>query len=137
MTSLARTVDEYLAGLPEDRRAAVARVREVVNANLPPGYEEGFQYGGITWFVPKTRLAETYHGQPLALAALTSTKSHMALHMMSIYGDTKLRAWLEAAYQKVQIIAEKTVEGTSQSRSLAELQKLLIEQSRKSTTEKG
>jgi len=35
------------------------------------------------------------------------------------------------AYQKVQDIAEKTVEGTSQSKSLADLQKLLIEQSRK------
>jgi hypothetical protein len=51
--------------------------------------------------------------------------------------NVKLAQQLEAAYQKVQIIAEKTVEGTSQSRSLAELQKLLIEQSRKSTTEKG
>ena len=51
--------------------------------------------------------------------------------------NVKLAQQLEAAYQKVQIIAEKTVEGTSQSRSLAELQKLLIEQSRKTTTEKG
>jgi hypothetical protein len=51
--------------------------------------------------------------------------------------NVKLAQQLEAAYQKVQIIAEKTVEGTSQSRSLAELQKLLIEQSRKGTTEKG
>ncbi len=51
--------------------------------------------------------------------------------------NVKFAQQLEAACQKVQIIAEKTVEGTSQSRSLAELQKLLIEQSRKSTTEKG
>ena len=35
------------------------------------------------------------------------------------------------AYQKVQIIAEKTVEGSSQSRSLAELQELLLEQGRR------
>ena len=51
--------------------------------------------------------------------------------------NTKLAQQLEAAYQKVQDIAEKTVEGTSQSKSLADLQKLLIEQSRKSTGEKG
>jgi hypothetical protein len=50
--------------------------------------------------------------------------------------NAKLAQQLEAAYQKVQDIAEKTVEGTSGSKSLAELQKLLVEQSRKGTGEK-
>jgi hypothetical protein len=51
--------------------------------------------------------------------------------------NSKLAQQLEAAYQKVQDIAEKTVEGSSQARSLAELQKLLIEQGRKNREEKG
>ncbi len=51
--------------------------------------------------------------------------------------NTKLGQQLEAAYQKVQEIAEKTVEGSSQSRSLADLQKLLLEQSRKGSLEKS
>jgi hypothetical protein len=50
--------------------------------------------------------------------------------------NSKLATQLEAAYQKVQDIAEKTVEGSSQSRSLAELQKLLVEQGRKTREEK-
>jgi hypothetical protein len=50
--------------------------------------------------------------------------------------NAKLAQQLEAAYQKVQDIAEKTVEGTSQSRSLADLQKLLVEQGRKNREEK-
>ena len=33
----AATVDEYLAELPEDRRAAIAEVRDVVLRNLPAG----------------------------------------------------------------------------------------------------
>ncbi len=94
------TPEQYLAKLPDDRREALSRVRDVVNANLPPGYEEGIQYGAITWFVPKSRLAETYNGQPLALATLASQKSHMALYMMCVYGDSKLRSWFEAAYKK-------------------------------------
>jgi hypothetical protein len=48
-----------------------------------------------------------------------------------VAANAKLAQQLEAAYQKVQDIAEKTVEGTSQSKSLADLQKLFIEQSRK------
>jgi hypothetical protein len=51
--------------------------------------------------------------------------------------NAKLAQQLEAAYQKVQDIAEKTVEGTSQAKTLADLQKLLVEQSRKGGAEKG
>ena len=51
--------------------------------------------------------------------------------------NAKFSQQLEAAYQKVQDIAEKTVEGSSQSRSLADLQKLFIEQKRKGRDEKA
>lgn len=50
--------------------------------------------------------------------------------------STRLAQQLEAAYQKVQDIAEKTVEGASQSKSLAELQKLLLDQGRKNRDDK-
>ena len=49
----------------------------------------------------------------------------------------KLVQQLEAADQKVQVIAEKTLEGTTQSRPLAELWRLHIEQSRRSEADKG
>jgi hypothetical protein len=51
--------------------------------------------------------------------------------------NARLAQQLEVAYQKVQEIAEKTVESTSQSKSLAELQKLLVEQGRKGSSEKS
>jgi hypothetical protein len=51
--------------------------------------------------------------------------------------NAKLAQQLEAAYQKVQDIAEKTVEGSSQSKTLADLQKMLVEQSRKGGAEKA
>jgi hypothetical protein len=54
-----------------------------------------------------------------------------------VAANTKLAQQLEAAYQKVQEIAEKTVEGSSQAKSLADLQRLLIEQGRKSGADKG
>jgi len=47
VSSEARTPDEYIAALPEDRRDAVAAVRRVVRENLPTGFEEGMQYGMI------------------------------------------------------------------------------------------
>ena len=51
--------------------------------------------------------------------------------------NAKLSNQLEAAYQKVQEIAERAIEGSSQAKSLADLQKLLAEQSRKGPSEKA
>ena len=50
--------------------------------------------------------------------------------------NMKLAQQIEAAYQKVQDIAKKTVDGISQAKSLGDLQKLLVEQSRKGQGEK-
>jgi hypothetical protein len=98
-SSTASTIDQYLASLPEDRRAAIARVRGVVNARLPRGYEETVQYGMISWIVPSSRLAETYNGQPLALACLGSQKQYMTLYLMTVYGDPQLATWFKSAYK--------------------------------------
>ena len=92
-------VDEYIDNLPEDRRIAIRAVREAVNAKLPPGYEEGIVYGLISWFVPFTRLAETYNGQPLCVASLGAQKSHMALYLQSVYGDPALNEWFQKAWK--------------------------------------
>lgn len=43
MKSKASTVEEYLEGLPEDRRKALEAVRKVILKNLPRGYEEVLQ----------------------------------------------------------------------------------------------
>ena len=48
----ASTVAEYLTALPADRRAAISAVRKVINENLPDGYEEGMQFGMMSWYVP-------------------------------------------------------------------------------------
>jgi len=94
-------VDDYLAKLPADRRTAIARVRDVINAKLPRGYEERIQYGMISWTVPESVLPakDVYNKQPLALASLASQKNHMAVYLMGVYGDPKERAWFERAYK--------------------------------------
>jgi hypothetical protein len=96
------TIDDYLSKLPDDRRAAIVKVRDVINANLPAGYEERLQYGMISWCVPESVLPakDVYNKQPLALASLASQKSHMAVYLLSVYGDASLRSWFEKAYKQ-------------------------------------
>ena len=97
-TSDATTPDEYIALLPDDRRAAVAAVRDVVRRNLPDGFEEGMQYGMIAWYVPLERFPDTYNGHPLGLIGLASQKNYMSLYLNSVYGDPKTEAWFKARY---------------------------------------
>jgi HD-GYP domain-containing protein (c-di-GMP phosphodiesterase class II) len=49
---------------------------------------------------------------------------------------TRATKQLELAYQKVQDIAEKAIEGSSHSKALAELQRFMADQSRKPASEK-
>jgi len=103
MQSKARTVSEYLAGLPADRRAAVAAVREVFLKNLDKDYEEGMQYGMIGYCVPHRIYPAGYHcdpKQPLPFGGIASQKNHMSLHMMSVYGDSPLKEWFVREWKK-------------------------------------
>ena len=97
-SSDAKTREEYIASLPEERRAAVAQVAQVVRDNLPAGFEEGMHYGMIGWYVPLERFPDTYNGQPLCLAGLASQKGHISLYLNSVYGDPKTEAWFKERY---------------------------------------
>ncbi len=98
MTSQAQSPEEYIASLPEDRREALSAIREVILANLPPGYEEGMAFGMIGYFVPLERFPDTYNGQPLGLAALASQKNHISLYLNSVYGDRDTERWFRDRY---------------------------------------
>ena len=81
MRSEASSVEQYLKELPEDRRAAVAAVRQTILANLPAGYEEAMNWGMIGYQVPLSSYPDTYNDQPLMYAALASQKNHMAVYL--------------------------------------------------------
>ena len=94
----AATVDEYLAGLPEERREAMQAVRQVVLDNLPDGYEECMAYGMIGYVVPLSRYPDTYNKQPLGLAALASQKQYMSLYLNNVYDNPETLEWFMSAY---------------------------------------
>ena len=99
MKSSAVTVVEYIAGLPEDRRAAIKAVRDVIRKHVPKGYAEGIESGCITWSVPLAVYPDTYNGQPLMYAALASQKNHIGLYLMCAYMNPPLRKKLEAGFK--------------------------------------
>lgn len=98
--SAAATVDAYLAALPDDRRAVVSTVRDLVRAHLPEGYREAINWGMIAYEVPLERYPTTYNKQPLSYAALAAQKSYYALYLHGIYSDPGSEDRLRAEFAK-------------------------------------
>jgi hypothetical protein len=103
--SAAQTVKGYLDELPKERRAVIAKVRDMIRRNLPAGYEEAMGYGMITYSIPLSRYPETYNGQPLMYVALAAQKNNYAVYLTGSYGDptraAKLKAGFKAAGKKL------------------------------------
>ena len=103
MQSKATSVAAYLKEVPQERRDVVVAVRETILANLPPGYEEGMQYGMIGYFVPHRIYPDGYHcdpTQPLPYAALAAQKNYVSLYLMCIYSNREQEAWFRDAWLK-------------------------------------
>lgn len=101
MRSSCATVEEYLRTLPAERREAIAAVHQVILDNLRDGHETRIQCGMIAYVVPHALYPAGYHcdpSQPLQYAALASQKNHMALYLMTVYGDPETAAWFRAAW---------------------------------------
>ncbi|HEX8411227.1 MAG TPA: DUF1801 domain-containing protein [Thermoanaerobaculia bacterium] len=96
--SAAKSVDEYLSELPEDRREVVATVRKLIRKNLPKGYEESVNWGMLSYEIPLSRYPDTYNKQPIGYVALAAQKNNYALYLMSAYTDPAQTQALEDAF---------------------------------------
>ena len=95
-----RTVTEYLAMLPPERRAVVSKVRDVVRRNLPKGYVETLGWGMINYEIPLAKYPQTYNGKPMCYAAVAAQKNHYALYLMGLYADPRRTEWFAGEFKK-------------------------------------
>ncbi len=96
----AATVAEYLDALPEDRRAIVSAVRDLILRHLPKGYREAINWGAICYEIPLERYPDTYNGQPLSYVALAAQKHYFSIYLTGVHGDPKQLALLQDAFKK-------------------------------------
>ena len=90
------TPAEYVAALPEDRRAMVSALRDVINANKPADVEECIQYGMLGWVVPHRVHPDGYHAdpkQPIPYVNLANQKRTVSLYLFCLYVRDDLRDW--------------------------------------------
>lgn len=103
MQSKAKTVDEYISTLPDDRAAIITAMRKEILNNLPKGFEETMQYGMISYVVPHKLYPAGYHTNAkdaLPFMSLASQKNFIALYHMAVYGGA-LNEWFVREWKKV------------------------------------
>lgn len=101
MTIDAKTPEEYIRKVPEDRKEVISKLRETVKTNLPEGFEECITYGMIGYVVPHSLYPNGYHcdpKQPLPFACIASQKNFVALYHSGIYADKELHDWFVSEY---------------------------------------
>lgn len=100
----AKSPEEYISKLPDERKEAITRLREEINNNIGKGYKEEMIYGMIGWVVPHSIYPDGYHctpTDPLPFMNIASQKNHIAVYHMGIYADEKTLNWFKDEYQKV------------------------------------
>ncbi|MEA5078368.1 MAG: DUF1801 domain-containing protein [Anaerolineaceae bacterium] len=100
VSSSALTPQEYLLSLPAERRTVIAAVRDLILANLPPGYVETMNWGMLSYEIPLSTYPNTYNGQPLSFAGLAAQKNNYALYLMVVYANPVLLQRLQDAYTR-------------------------------------
>lgn len=103
MTSDAKNPDEYINSLPEDRKIAMEKLRNVILKNLPKGFQEGMGYGMMGYSVPHSIYPKGYHCKPtdpLPFMGMASQKNSINFYHMGIYANKELYDWFVAEYPK-------------------------------------
>lgn len=103
MQSKAKTPDEYIAELPDDRKKAMAELRKAIKKNIPKGFKETMGYGMMGYCVPHSIYPDGYHcnpSDPLPFMGIASQKNFIAVYHMGVYSDPKLLKWFTDEYKK-------------------------------------
>lgn len=99
----AKNTEQYFEALPEERRAPMQKLHDIIVKNLPEGFKQGMGYGMLGWSVPHSTYPAGYHCDPkqtLPFLSIASQKKFIALYHMGIYADKELHDWFVAEYPK-------------------------------------
>jgi uncharacterized protein YdhG (YjbR/CyaY superfamily) len=100
----ANSPSEYIAHVPEERRSAFSKLRDVIKDNLPDGFVETMNYGMIGFVVPHDTYPNGYHcdpSLPLPFLNIASQKNFIGLYHMGIYANEDLMNWFTEEYKKL------------------------------------
>jgi len=99
----AKSVEEYIDAVPEDRKPAFIQLRETILKNIPDGFKEEISYNMIGYVIPHELYPPGYHVDPklpLPFTNIASQKNFIGFYHSGIYAMPKLHDWFVEEYKK-------------------------------------
>ncbi len=99
----AKSPEDYISQVPQERQDTLKKLRKIIKSNLPKGFQEGIQYGMIGYYVPHSIYPDGYHctpAEPLPFMSLASQKNSINLYHSGIYAVPKIHDWFVKEYPK-------------------------------------
>ena len=97
------TIKGYINSLESDRKKTITQLINVIEQNIPKGFEKVMNYGMPSFVIPHTIYPNGYHCDttlPLPFIGVSNQKSSISLHHMGLYADPELLNWFKSEYPK-------------------------------------
>ena len=98
-----KSIEEYISSLAADRKSPIIELINVIDKNIPTGFEKIMNYGMPSFVVPHSMYPNGYHCDttlPLPFIGVANLKSSISLYHMGLYTDSGLLSWFESEYPK-------------------------------------
>jgi len=96
-------IKTYIDSLELDRKHPMIELIDVVEKNIPNGFEKNMNYGMPSFVIPHSIYPNGYHVSPdlpLPFIGIASQKNHIGFYHMGLYADSKLLDWFISEYPK-------------------------------------
>ena len=100
VSSSAQSVEDYLDELDAERMVQLTKLRELVLASLPSGYQEAMEWGMICYQVPLSISGPTYNQKPLAAVSIASQKNYISIYLLGIYASPEMTSEFHSRWQQ-------------------------------------
>ena len=97
------SIIDYINLLESDRKKTIIQLINVIEQNIPKGFEKVMNYGMPSFVIPHSMYPNGYHCDttlPLPFIGVSNQKSSISLHHMGLYADPELLNWFKSEYPK-------------------------------------
>ena len=97
------SIKDYINSLASDRKTTIRQLINVIEQNIPKGFEKVMNYGMPSFVIPHSIYPNGYHCDTtltLPFIGVSNQKSSISLHHMGLYADPELLNWFKSEYPK-------------------------------------
>ena len=94
-------IKEYINLLEVDRKKIILKLINVIDNNIPRGFEKIMNYGIPSFVVPHSIYPNGYHCDktlPLPFISVASQKHFVAVYHFGLYANSKVMNWFVSEY---------------------------------------